>query len=102
MAQLKSHATPALLHVIPDPAITSLQSSAVSLLPLPSTPRSLYTLKMGENPPSLDKMLCIDLVKRLTKGDAALIEKATVGQSVRKRWHEECNGRLTASNFGNK
>ena len=35
-----------------------------------------------------------------TENIVVAIERVTVRQSVRKRWHEERYGRLTASNFG--
>ena len=88
VAQLKSHAaTPAFLHVIPDPVISSLSQSTAAPVPLPPISRSSiakvqHLLKVGDQPPSIEniKMHCSDLVKRLapTQEDAALIEKATV------------------------
>ncbi|SMN02463.1 phage-related exonuclease [uncultured Candidatus Thioglobus sp.] len=106
LANLKATApSSSFVHVLHDPSAVS--SSTPTTTPLPPIPKSCvervrYMLKSLPQPPSRKNILDLgqELISRLTVDDLAAIEKATVGQSLRKRWHEERFGRLTASNFG--
>ena len=101
--------TSAFLHVLPDPTISHspLPESLNSLLPLipkACIERVKHKLRNSIHPPNITfiSQLIEELITQLTRNskEIAAIERATVGQSVRKRWHEERYGRLTASNFG--
>ena len=106
VVNLKSSANlPAFLHVIPD---SSIPSQSIQSL-LPPIPRSIiekikHHLMCEEKPSSLKSIQShsVELICRLTHNPEVInkIERATVGQRIRKRWHGERYGRLTASNFG--
>ena len=96
------------VHVIKDPSIPVTSASSVSTL-LPPIPRSAiekvkYQLRTASQPPSLHAVVEAgkELTRKITPDSEgiAAIEKATIGQRIRKRWHEERYGRLTSSHFG--
>ena len=95
------------LHVIPDSAILSTPITTASNLPL--IPKS-YIARIHNEMRTSEQPLCVKTIHTfgerllqqltITENQIKAVERATVGQKIRKRWHEERHGRLTASNFG--
>ena len=106
LAKLKATAPScSFIHV---PSISNAQmpqmptSQTLPPIPRSSIEKVKYMLKNQPQPPSVQTIVQHgqELCNKLTIMDIAAIERATVGQSSRRRWHEERYGRLTASNFG--
>ncbi len=107
ITSLKDKSTPtAFLHVLADSSLKLIKhySSTFNATPKLHIENVKYQLKCEIQPLSLTciHIHCNKLVQQLTctSEEIHAIERATVGQRIRKRWHEERYGRLTASNFG--